>query len=170
MTENRGLFIALGVALVSIGLGGYVSLRVGETLSSHASAGTGISSICLWVAVAGAIILIALQGVFAHRWYVKRTFFIITGKGHILYLKAKDYDPSKDADFAQLKNLLAEYDSWRDASTVWMVRHNRNAAAQFANQSGLLLLQGIVGGQGANQVLVLIDTRLTRLNEIANRL
>ncbi len=75
------MWVAVAVALLSIGLGGLVSLEVGADFVQHHANITGAVRACGAITGTGLGILIMLLTVYFHLWRVKKRIAIITADG-----------------------------------------------------------------------------------------
>ena len=168
MTEHRGFWAAFGLACLSIGLGGYVSYSIGIAFSTrHVHLGR-VPEICGGLISFGALVLIALLGVFAHLWWVKRFIRDATIEGIILYDRARILRLSKPPteDVTQLTN---DVHKWTSNTRDWLSTHDPSAYAQFAKESGLMTLQSANSSDWVSLSLCTLDVHLARLNDIAGR-
>jgi len=159
------MWTALGVALVSIGLGGLVALRVGATLVSHPVHLVSTEKFCAAVTGIGGAILVALLPVFLRLRRVKRKIAEITAEGTILLRDAKLIP---DDDELGVDELADRFNSWRIDAAEWLRKHDYPSAIHFENEAGLVTVQELHGTRGASWCQCEIDVRLGRLAELSS--
>ncbi|MDR3649724.1 MAG: hypothetical protein P4L20_11575 [Acidimicrobiales bacterium] len=163
--HHRNMWTALGVVLVSIGLGGLVALRVGATLVSHPVHLVSTEKFCAAVTGIGGAILVALLPVFLRLRRVKRKIAEITAEGTILLRDAKLIP---DDDELGVDELADRFNSWRIDAAEWLRKHDYPSAIHFENEAGLVTVQELHGTRGASWCQCEIDVRLGRLAELSS--
>lgn len=169
MTDHRGFWGAFGLALLTIGLGGYVSYTVGRAFTTRPIHLGFIPVICLFLIIGGGLILLGLIAVFMHLWYVKRYLTRAAVRCESLYLRATilrkvGTNPDESAD------LDKRCKEWREETAKWLGKHDFAAYARFINDSGLVAAQGLLTDSIPDRLLAELDTRLARLLDIASSL
>jgi len=167
--DHKGLVGALGIALVTVGLGGYVSLRVGHSISGHPLHDAGhVADLCLttmWVGVAllGLVIVSAVD-----RFYARLALSKLFAEG--MRLKTEVRKLPVDMDDVTQKDISSRVDDWekRAAASVakrWPVE----SLMHWHNEEAKLLTSTASLGHYPLKAWyeVEIDTRLARLVEIA---
>ena len=161
--DHRGMWTALGVGLISIGLGGVVSVRVGATLVDHPVNLVSADRLCAVVAGIGGAIFVALLPVFYRLRRVKRKIAEITAQGVILLRESKLIP---DDDELGIDELAVRFNNRRLDAAEWLRRHDYPSAIHFENDAGLIAVQELHGTIGASWCQCEIDVRLERLAEL----
>ena len=163
--DHRGMWTALGVALISIGLVGLVALRVGATLVNHPVNPVSDEWLCTVVTGVGGAIFIILIPLFVRLRRVKRKIAEITLEGIILL---RDSKLIPDDDEFGIDELAGRFNNWRINAAEWLRKYDYPSAVHFENDAGLVALQELHGTTGASWCQCEIDVRLGRLAELSS--
>ena len=162
--DHRGMWTALSVTLISIGLGGLVALRVGATLVNHPVNVASTERLCALVSGVGAAIFIILIPVFFRLREVKQKIAEITAEGIILL---RDSKLISDEDELGIDELAVRFNNWRINAAEWLRKYDYPSAVHFENEAGLTAVQELLGTTGASWCQCEIDVRLERLAELS---
>jgi len=162
--DHRGMWTALSLALISIGLGGLVALRVGATLVNHPVNLGSTERLCAVVTGVGGAIFISLIPVFFRLRQVKRKIADITAEGIILL---RDSKLIPDDDELGVDDLAVRFNNWRLNAAEWLRKYDYPSAVHFENDAGLVAVQELHGTAGASWCQCEIDVRLERLAELS---
>ena len=162
--DHRGMWTALSLALISIGLGGLVALRVGATLVNHPVNLVSTERLCAVVTGVGGAIFIFLIPVHFRLRQLKRKIADITAEGIILL---RDSQLIPDDDELGVDDLEVRLNNWRLNAAEWLRKYDYQSAVHFENDAGLVAVQELHGTTGANWCQCQIDVRLERLAELS---
>ena len=164
VAEHRGLLTALGVAMVTIGLGGIVSLQVGKALADRRLSGVeGVELLCVGIIVVGIAILgTVLWSLKSLREFNQQLGIFVAEGGMLLHDSwgIEDDDEEKTAAFQE------RVADWVADVARYLGRRDIAKAAHFRNDAGQILVVLLYGSRGMNGQRVELETRLMRLGEL----
>ena len=151
---------------MTIGLGGYVSLKVTTGLLTRKVDVSYEINLCLVIASAGVTVIICLTIVFFQIWRVRRRIGKITLKGMDLLERTRQNIIKREP---QWEHLEREYEVWNKQAEDWLKINDYTAYFLFKNEAGLVATQGykVIGGKEG--LLCKLDVKLARLAEITTQ-
>jgi hypothetical protein len=164
VSENRSLWTAISVALLSIGLGGYVSLRVGAAFVGHRLDQVVETTLCLAITATGVTLIVVLSTIFFHLWRVKNHIAKVTLEAIDLMLRVRANTGNLTSD---LTKLIDEFRIWDERTQIWLEKNDYIAYVHFINEAGQPTL--VDRPQNKDSSLRKLDVRLTRLAEITTQ-
>jgi hypothetical protein len=115
---------------------------------------------------AGLVIFILVCVSLWHQWQIKKQIAHFTVDGVLIADAASKLLPD---DQKAYEALHARFTTWLGEVLNWLKEHDVSAAIYFANDTGRLVTEGLIGGGGIAELRANIDTRMARLGEMAQK-
>ncbi len=135
VTENRGLLAAISVALLTIGGGGYISLKVATALLARKVDVRFEIHSCLVVTGVAVVMIVALLGIGIHLWWVRRKIAHFTSQAISLMEDTRNNTTNSDGEMTAIEK---RYIAWVKGTESWLKWHER--ASEITTQA-----QDVVG-------------------------
>jgi hypothetical protein len=140
VSENRSLWTAVSVALLSVGAGGYVSLKVATALLIRKVHVQVEIHACALVAAIAIVMIAVLTCLGIHSWWVRRKVakFTLLGIGLLDETNRSSGDRRGD-----MTDIHYRYKAWVAHVETWLSRHDYTAFVHFRNPSGEDMATGL---------------------------
>ncbi len=165
VSEHRSFWTAVGITLLTIGLGGAISLQIAglfATDDKHLHWYSPLSLICIALVVGGAVMLFRVLTEILRLRTIKKVLSSKTVAGQELFHQLRVI-PDDSEEVPGLKQQaivwIAETGTWIG---VWLPEFE----GHFGNVSGLLIREQLQLTSERNVVLVSLETHLERIGEI----
>lgn len=156
----------MSVALLSVGLGGYVSLKVATALMTKRTHVQLEIHACEVVSAVAAVMILALTCLGVHSWFVRRQIAKFTLEGIGLFDETAHNEGNSGGEMSAITTRVR---TWTELVEGWLLRHDYPAYVHFKNPSGQTMGAGLKNLQGREGTWSEVDTRLGRLAEITTR-
>lgn len=164
MVEHRGLWAALGVALLTVGLGGLISRKIADEVANPPVTFQwldGISALC-WICVAVGLVAAYLVAAGIRRTDKRREGLNRRlERGNQLLVTVR-----QEADEAKAPTLEAEVDAWATEVHAWLASEIPDSTGRFLNEAGHGVQFTVSGREQLSRIGNWLERRLARLREV----